>query len=61
MEKQGFRENLEMLLKVFAPTQWLNIKDIATALKIDQHTAKKRFKLDKQGISVSDLARRMTK
>jgi hypothetical protein len=61
MEKQGFRENLEMLLKVFAPTQWLSIKEIADALRIDMRTAKKRFKLDKNGISVSDLARRMTK
>ncbi|MEA4816896.1 MAG: hypothetical protein VB120_08645 [Lachnospiraceae bacterium] len=61
MEEQGYRENLEQLLKIFSPTKWLSISEVANALGIDKRTAKKHFKLDKTGISVSDLARRMTK
>ena len=61
MEKRGYRENLEMLLLVFTPAQWLSIADVAAALNIDKRTAKARFNLDKQGISVADLARRMTR
>ena len=61
MEKKGYRENLEMLLTVFAPTEWLTQKKIADAMSIDVRTVKARFGVDRNGISVADLARRMTK
>ena len=58
-EKEGYRDNMEALLEYFGGKRLLSIEDVAEYCGRDRRFVKKRFGIDKNGIMLPVLARRM--
>lgn len=58
MEKDGYRDHLEQLLKHFGK-HWIYPKELGDYLGMDYRTAEKKFRIDRNGASVETIARRM--
>ena len=58
-EKEGYRDNMEALLEYFGDRRLLSIADVAKYCGRDRRFVIKRFGLDKNGIMLPVLARRM--
>lgn len=60
LEKPSYRDNLERIKEKYPNKELLTTKDVADFCGIDIRTAKKRFDLTKNYISVATLARALS-
>lgn len=58
-EKNEYRDNLEALIARYPDKMLLSTKDVARYCGIDPRTAKKLYDIDRAGITIPTLARRM--
>jgi hypothetical protein len=59
VERDGYRETLEQLCKVFPSTKWLKISEISRALGVSRYLVANKFGVTADGVSVPELARRI--
>lgn len=59
MEKEGYRDHLESLLKYFGGKHWVYPKELADYMGVDYRTAMKVLKITRDGASIETIARRM--
>ena len=57
-EKEDYRDILESLIGYFGK-HWVYPTEVAAYLGMDYRTAKKKFDISREGISIETLARRM--
>jgi hypothetical protein len=61
-EREGYRENYEMLLEMFPGKIILTRQEVAKAFGIDPRTASKRYQIGADNsISIASLARQLSK
>lgn len=61
-EREGYRENYEMLLDMFPGKVVLSKQEVAKAFGIDARTAAKRYQIGKENsISLATLARYLSR
>ena len=58
-EKPEYRDNYEALREFFPRKMLLNAKDVAAYCGCDPRTARSRYDIGREGITVPTLARRM--
>ena len=60
-EHEAYRDNLEALREYFLPKRLVNISDVARYLGCDRKTAIKRTGIDKNGMTIEELASALCK
>lgn len=58
-EKPEYRDNLEALIAAFPEKMLLTAREVAQYCGIDPRTAKRWYQIDRRGITIPTLARRM--
>lgn len=59
-ERPEYRDNMEALITFFGGKMLLNAADVARYCGCDRRTAIKRYEIQKNGITIPTLARRMS-
>jgi hypothetical protein len=56
-ELEGYREQLEDIMSVFAPKRVLSVSDVVRYTGLNYRTVVKRYSIDENGITTVQLAR----
>ncbi|MEA5151996.1 MAG: hypothetical protein VB039_05280 [Oscillospiraceae bacterium] len=60
-EAEAYRDNLEALIACYGNRRLLTAKDVADFCGRDVRTVSKKYGIDKSGITMATLARRMAR